>query len=179
MRTAGTFVKLAGALLIGACASVSRPGPDEITPVVWGALLTTTDSMVAAGRHAAADSALLAFERSHPGTRAASEVLFWRALYKMDPRSAAATRNEGRSLMESYASSPDAAWYRGQANVLRHLARELADAGPAADAPIVPGDTSARGIAARDEVIRTQRAEIARLNAELERIKRRLAAPTP
>ncbi len=82
--------------------------------------------------------------------------------------------------MDSYASSPEASWYRAQANVLRHLAGEIAAAEqPVADSIIVANDASPRGIAARDQVIRNQRAEIARLNAELERIKRRLAAPTP
>ena len=133
-----------------------------------------------AGRHSAADSALLAFAQAHPGTRAAEEVVFWRALYKLDPRSSAATRAEGRTLMESYAASTNASWYRGQANVLRYLAREIVEGEQAAgDSTIVAGDTTAAGIAARDRVIRTQRAEIARLNAELERIKRRLASPTP
>lgn len=179
MKRATLFISFA-IFSTGACASISRPDPDVVTPQAWGALLTTTDSLVAAERHAAADSALLAFERAHPGTRAATEVLFWRALYKLDPRSSPSTRAEGRVLMESYAAAPGPLWYRGQANVLRHLAREIAAGSPAGgDASIVPGDSSARGLAARDEVIRTQRAEIARLNAELERIKRRLAAPTP
>lgn len=143
-------------------------------------MLATTDVLANAGRHAAADSALRDFAQRHPGTRAADEVLFWRALYKMDPRSSAATRAEGRALMDEYAASPRTSWYRTQANVLRHLAREISDAeATPGDSTIVAGDTSATGIAARERVIRIQRAEIARLNAELERIKRRLAAPTP
>lgn len=163
-----------------ACSSSPNRPSAELTPDSWGSLLATVDSFATAGRHAAADSALLAFERAHPGTRAAAEVLFWRALYKLDPRSSAATREEGRRLMDAYAASPTASWYRAQANVLRHLARDIAAAAEApADPTIVAGDTSARGIAARDQVIRTQRAEIARLNDELERIKRRLATPTP
>lgn len=180
MRPANTILALSAVLALGACATSPRPAPGTPTPDRWGALLSTTDSLVAAGRHAAADSALRAFEQAHPGTRAAEEVLFWRALYKLDPRSSAATRAEGRAMMESYAASSTATWYRGQANVLRHLAREIAEAQQAsADSTIVPGDTSASGIAARDRVIRNQRVEIARLNAELERIKRRLATPTP
>ena len=143
-------------------------------------MLNLTDSLAAAGRHAAADSVLVAFERAHPGTRAAEETLFWRALYKMDPRSSAATRAEGRAMMDSYAASPATSWYRGQANVLRHIAREIELAhASTGDTTIVIGDTSASGIAARDRVIRNQRAEIARLSAELERIKRRLATPSP
>ncbi|CAN5687515.1 hypothetical protein BH23GEM1_BH23GEM1_08830 [soil metagenome] len=180
MKSAITTVAAAALLVLGACATAPGPAPGTPTPDAWGALLSTTDAMVAAGRHAAADSALRAFETAHPGTRAAEEVLFWRALYKLDPRSSAATRAEGLAMMESYAASSTATWYRGQANVLRHLAREIAEAQQASpDSTIVPGDTSASGIAARDRVIRNQRAEIARLNAELERIKRRLAAPTP
>lgn len=167
-------------LALGACATFSRSAPEAPTPETWGALLNSTDDLANAGRHAAADSTLLDFARRHPGTRAADEVLFWRALYKLDPRSSAATRAEGRALMDSYIASEKTSWYRGQANVLRHLAREIAAAEQApGDTTIVAGDTSAAGVAARDRVIRTQRAEIARLNAELERIKRRLATPTP
>ena len=180
MRSARTIVWLTFALVLGACATLSRSAPGSPSPEEWGALLNTTDLMANAGRHAAADSTLRAFAAAHPGTRAAEETLFWRALYKMDPRSSAATRAEGRALMDEYAASSRTSWYRGQANVLRHLAREISDAEQSvADSTIVPGDTTAGGIAARDRVIRTQRAEIARLNAELERIKRRLAAPTP
>ena len=180
MRPARKIGWLGLTLALGACATLSRPAPESPSPETWGALLNTTDLLANAGRHAAADSALRAFAERHPGTRAAEEVLFWRALYKMDPRSSAATRAEGRALMEEYAASSKTSWYRGQANVLRHLAREIADAEQStADSTIVPGDTTAGGLAARDRVIRSQRAEIARLNAELERIKRRLAAPTP
>lgn len=182
MRTARTILVFAAALLCGACATTSRESaPGAPTPAAWGAVLNTADAFANSGRHAAADSALLAFARAHPGTRAAEEVTFWRALYKLDPRSEASTRAEGRTMMESYAASATTSWYKGQANVLRFLAREIAEAehAAAADPAIVPGDTTAGGLAARDRVIRTQRAEIARLNAELERIKRRLASPTP
>ena len=186
MRAERVIVAITLALALHACASAPNPTPGALRPDEWGALINTTDSLANAGRHAAADSALLAFEQAHAGTRAAWEVKFWRALYKLDPRSAASTRAEGRSMMDSYASSPEASWYRAQANVLRHLAREIAAAEQAGGDPIVvPGDTTAGGFAARDRVIRSQRAEIERLNAELERlnaelerIKRRLAAPT-
>ena len=89
--------------------------------------------------------------------------------------------------MDSYAASSSSGWYRAHANVLTHLARkvDVAEQG-LGETTIVPGDASSAGLAARDRVIRNQRAEIARLNpeiarlsAELERIKRRLATPTP
>ncbi len=181
MRPAQTVIALSVALALGACASTGpKAEPGSPSPEAWGAVLNAADGFANAGRHSAADSALLAFARAHPGTRAAEEIVFWRALYKLDPRSSAATRAEGRTLMESYAASANASWYRGQANVLRFLAREIANGEQtAADTTIVAGDTTAAGIAARDRLIRTQRAEIARLNAELERIKRRLASPTP
>jgi hypothetical protein len=184
MRTARIITASVAVLTLSACATYSRSAPESPNPEAWGALLNTTDYLANAGRHAAVDSALLDFAQRHPGTRAAEEVLFWRALYKLDPRSSAATRAEGRALMDSYLASEETAWYRGQANVLRHLAREIVLAEQAAgqaagDTTIVISDTSPAGIAARDRVIRTQRAEIARLNAELERIKRRLATPSP
>jgi len=184
MRIPKIIPALLAALALSACASSPRTGRDSADAAAWGALLNTVDSLANAGSHAAADSALLDFARRHPGTRAAEEVLFWRALYKLDPRSSAATRAEGRTLIDSYIASEKTIWYRGQANVLRHLAREIVLAEQAArqasgDTTVVISDTSPAGIAARDRVIRTQRAEIARLNAELERIKRRLATPTP
>jgi hypothetical protein len=184
MRPAKIITAALAALTLSACATLPRSAPESPNPEAWGALLTTTDSLANAGRHAAVDSTLVAFAQRHPGTRAAEEVLFWRALYKLDPRSSAATRAEGRALMDSYLASETTAWYRGQANVLRHLAREIVLAEQAAgqaagDTTVVISDTSPAGIAARDRVIRTQRSEIARLNAELERIKRRLATPSP
>jgi len=143
-------------------------------------LLSRTDSLANAGRHDEADSVLVAFATAHPGTRAAAEAPFWRALYKLDPRNSPASRAEGRALMDAYAASSTSAWYRAHANVLKHIAQEISDMERTPDdSTIVAGDTSVRGITARDQVIRNQRAEITRLNAELERIKRRLAAPTP
>ncbi|MGI9140229.1 MAG: hypothetical protein ACR2GJ_03865 [Gemmatimonadaceae bacterium] len=189
---AGFAFVIAGAL--SACSSIPRATPVHPTPADWGALLTRTDSLASAGRHAAADSMLLAFESAHAGSRAAAEVPFWRALYKLDPRNTSSAQAEGRALMDSYAASSSSGWYRAHANVLTHLARkvDVAEQGPG-DTTIVAGDTSSAGLAARDRVIRNQRAEIARLNpeiarlsaeiarlsAELERIKRRLATPTP
>lgn len=175
-----TVIAFVLALTFSACSAVTRPAPSHPTPDVWGALLAKTDSLASAGRHAQADSVLVAFAEAHPGSRAAHEVPFWRALYKLDPRNQSNTRSEGRRLMDSYAAASDAAWYKAHANVLRHIAQQIVDAEVATgDSAIVPGDTSMAGIAARDRVIRNQRAEIARLNAELERIKRRLASPTP
>lgn len=169
---------IAGAL--SACSSIPKATPVYPTPADWGALLTRTDSLASSRQHAAADSILLAFERAHPGSRAAAEVPFWRALYKLDPRSTSADQAVGQALMDSYAASSSSAWYRAHANVLTHLAREVASAEQASsDTTIVEGDTTFVGLAARDRIIRNQRAEIARLSAELERIKRRLASPTP
>lgn len=180
MRLAKILVAYTAVAIFSACASTPASTPEGPSPETWGALLNTTDYLANAGRHAAVDSTLLAFASRHPGTRVANEVLFWRALYKLDPRSTTAERAEGRSLLDAYLASSTTSWYRGQANVLRHLAREIAVAEQGnGDSAIVAGDTSAAGVAARDRVIRTQRAEIARLNAELERIKRRLATPTP
>src|SRR5688572_29264105 len=154
MRPARKIGWLTLARGLSACATLSHSAPESPSPEEWGALLNTTDVLVNAGRHAAADSTLRAFAAAHPGTRAAEETLFWRALYKMDPRSSAATRAEGRALMDEYAASSKTSWYRGQANVLRHLAREISEAEQSApdataDSTLVPGDTTAGGIAAR------------------------------
>lgn len=182
MRNTNTAVGFALALTLGACATLPKAPPSHPTPAQWGSLLNRADSLANAGRHAQADSLLVSFAQLHPASRAAAEVPFWRALYKLDPRNTASTRTEGRALMDAYAASPTTAWYRAHANVLREIARQITEgeaAASASAAPIMSGDTSATGIAARDLMIQTQRAEIARLNAELERIKRRLAAPTP
>lgn len=171
---------VAAGFVLGACTVLPKPVTVAPTRSEWGTLLVTTDSLVNAGRYAEADRVLVAFERANAGTRPASEVPFWRALYKLDPRNSAVARAEGLALMDAYADSPTSWWYREHANVLRHLARAIAEAGtPPPEPVIIQGDTSAGGIAARDQVIRDLRADVERLNAELERIKRRLAAPTP
>lgn len=175
------------ALLLAAagCSQLGRPGPPETTspappPSDLGALLTTTDSLVRRGEFGEADSLLVRFARRREDARPAVEIPFWRALYKLDPRNTTARPGEAAEMLDAYARSSRTRWYKSEANVLRHLARHVETLREAtAPVTVAAGDSTPAGLAARDLEIRNLRAELARVNAELERIKRRLAAPNP
>jgi hypothetical protein len=124
-----------------------------------------------------ADRALSAFERRYPGSPEAAEVAYWRALLKLDPNNAAAVR-ESVTMLESYLATAPSGTHRTEAAVLRRLglALEQRNAALAAVPPVAavrPEDK------ARDEEITRLRDELSKANAELARIRRRLARPRP
>jgi hypothetical protein len=105
---------------------------------------------VDAGNYWAADRLLEEFARTHPDTREAREIAFWKAAYLVDPA------NDRGSLSAGIATSPAGA----------------------TDTVVVVSRSRDEEIAALKEQLAKSKEELAKVSAELERIKKRLANPS-
>ena len=185
-----TRVLLVVALLLGGCRQqqpappalvVQVPAPAPALPLPlpverpWVATLAAVQAAVDSGRFGLADSMLTAFEQSQAGTGDATESAFWRAMLRADPRNPAFTPAAARAALEEYAVGAPPHRKTEAEVLLRHLA--LSDSLRAAQASQRAAvDQRDR---AREEEVQKLRDELARTQAELDRIKRRLGPPKP
>lgn len=176
-----------------ACLPPLRRGPsaEELTLREW--VQAVADARVAAesGRHADTDQILATFAARHPGTPQATETLYWRGLYRLDAANRSHTATDALAMLDAYLAARPADTtaypFRHEAVVLRRVAAVTEQLGKALQAaqavrntpPPPPTDPRPVDITARDQEIVRLRDELAKANAELERIKRRLAAPRP
>lgn len=176
------------AMLLGGCANVLRTTatcPCAAPPASWSTTLRDADRMAEEGRFAAADSLLVAFAADNATSHFSREITFWRALYHLDPRNPGGQREEAGRMLDAYLQSDSVHWYRAEARVLRQLAGLPAPAtvasGPTGTPTVrttVPITRAADAtITEKDVEIQQLRERVARLNEELERIKRRLSTP--
>ena len=146
---------------------------------------------VDAGNYWAADKLLDEFVRTHPDTREAREIAFWKAAYMVDPANDRGSLPGGIAALDGYLAPDSAGWYRNEATVLRRtaaVARGVSGmtAGTAADTSttgttdtvVVASRTRDEEIAALKGQLAKTREELAKVSAELDRIKKRLANPS-
>jgi hypothetical protein len=188
--------KLVGLFLaIAACAEL--PPQNATRTSDWQTTLSYARQDVDAGNYFAADHVLDEYARTHPDTREAREIAFWRAAYLVDPANPRGSLGNGITALDAYLSD-STGWYRHEAIVLRRTAAAaqgathaglLTTAGSPLIVSIAPPDTSKDTVVvvskSRDEEIALLRRqlseskdELAKVSAELERIKKRLANPT-
>ena len=146
---------------------------------------------VDAGNYWAADKLLDEFVRTHPDTREAREIAFWKAAYMIDPANDRGSLAGGIAALDAYLATDSTGWYRNEATVLRRTAAvALGVSGNTAavasgTTPLDPKDTVVVVSRTRDEEIAAlkdqlakSRDELAKVKEELERIKKRLANPS-
>lgn len=178
------------------CAELSRI-ETSVYQHDWNRTRAETRRNVEAGNYYAADRLLAEFARVHPNTREARESAFWRAAYQIDPANRLGSLETGVAALDAYLANEPEGWYRNEAAILRRTAiaaRGLAAGAsrawaPTRDTVVVvtqPRDTPPPQQRSRDEEIAELRSQLARsktelaqANAELERIKKRLANPSP
>lgn len=163
-------------IALSACSSRSRPPAAPAPAAAYATVLKTAEERVREGDHAGADRILADFALKAAGTEEATEVAFWRALYMVDPANKRTSIPEGIRALDIYLATPGSRWYRSQAEVLRRTAQSVQALRSVAQAQprIVGRDTV---FVSREEEIAALRDQLARANAELERIRRRLANP--
>jgi len=179
------------AVAIAACAEL--PAMDPQIRNDWQRSLSYARADVDAGNYFAAQRILDEFGRTHPGTREAREIQFWKAAYMVDPANSAGSLEDGIAALDGYLATDSAGWYRNEAIVLRRTAAiaqgvaNQAKAMATADSAntTVVRDTVVVVSKSRDEQIATlkdqlakSKDELAKVSAELERIKKRLANPS-
>jgi hypothetical protein len=155
----------------------------------WGETLADAEAAAAQRRYADADRMLADFASRFPGTEGAIESAYWRGLIALEPANRDGSPQVAAALFETYGKAPGALPHRLEADILRHIALKLQALSPTtsvgANATSSPTVAVASGttdhssdLKARDTEIQRLKDELAKANDELERIKRRLTAPT-
>jgi hypothetical protein len=189
-------------VLTSGCVSVHRPWFMEPTmDRDWDSTLLLARVRAAEGKFDVADSMLARFAAQYPGTREAVETKYWRALFDLDPSNHTASFPTAMASLDGYLSDKQPREHGPEAATLRRIAGHMEALNKlAATALAEPRDTSAaaRVTAAdpraeakapvagdvslptpADVEIKRLKDELAKANAELERIRRRLAQPPP
>ena len=167
-----------GALVIATdgCAAANRwrqPASER----AWSQTRGLVQRHVTEGRWGAADSTLVDFVRDHAASPEASEARYWRAFYLLDPANPKASPRTAAGLLEQYLAEQASPPHATEAATLRRAALTLDSLGTmVASADSARAGVSAREKAALDEAQKLKD-ELARTQAELERIKKRLASP--
>jgi hypothetical protein len=187
IRSTLSCLTLCGLLLADGCtpflrANASPPAPAEGR---LSATLQQAEREALALRFGVADRLLAEFAEQHPGAPESVEVGFWRALFKLDPANQTGGPRDAIALFDAYLAAPQTVAHRGAATSLRRVALVLdrpptvvaASAAPGPVAPTAKAEPKPDQSNA-DEVQRLKE-ELAKANAELERIKRRVAPPNP
>jgi hypothetical protein len=151
----------------------------------WASCLVRASQEAAEGHHAVADKLLADYTIQFPASPEAAEAMYWRAIFKMDPANESAAPHDAAILLDGYLSSGTTV-HRTEAQTLRRVANALdaRTANVASPSQNVVAQSQAKSEAvkseekARDEEILRLKDELAKANAELERIKKRLA-PKP
>jgi hypothetical protein len=202
-----SFALLLAASLVfaTACGTIMHPsfGAGE-TVDVWPTALATARNRAATGDYDGADSALAQFARQYPGTSSALETAYWRALFKMDPANHSASLPTAMASLDGYLSDTRPRDHVPEAASLRRIAAQLDglnkiaasavaqakdakanaanataaanDAKDAKDAAAKAADATAT--AANADEIKRLKDELAKANAELDRIRKRLSQPS-
>jgi hypothetical protein len=186
--------------LAAGCVSIYRPGFAQSAPRRrWPSTLDSARSQALAGRFGAADTTLASFALKFPGTPEALETAYWRALFDMDPSNAHPAIPDAMASLDAYLTDTRPKEHLAEATTLRRIAaqldvltRQVASAvaqakdatSVAANARAQVSDANARVEAAKaensnDAEIKRLRDSLAKVNSELERIKKRLAQPPP
>ena len=154
-------------------AKISAPTP---APEAYLNALAAADKRVDNGDYSGADRILSDFALKARGTPEGTEVAFWRALYMVDPKNGTASMAEGVRALDIYLNTDGAKAYRSQAIVLKRTAQTvLALRTEKATARVTGRDTVY--VTREDEII-ALKDQLAKANAELDRIKKRLANPS-
>jgi hypothetical protein len=175
-------------LALGACAQLPIANPP--TQSDYERTLYYARQNFDAGNYWAADRVLDEFVRTHPDTREAREIAFWKAAYQVDPANNLGSLSGGIAALDSYLAADSAGWYRNEAIVLRRTAAVAMGAtgtttptaapstADAIDTVVVVRQTRDEDLASLREQLAKSKEELAKLSAELERIKKRLANPS-
>jgi hypothetical protein len=147
------------------------PAPDPFATTVAAA-----QKRADVGDYAGADKILADFALKARGTDDAAEASFWRAMYMVDPSNKSASMSSGIRALDIYLATPGVRRYKPQALVLKRTAQTVQSLRQAQATPKVVGRDTV--FVSREEEIAGLKDQLAKANAELERIKKRLANPS-
>jgi hypothetical protein len=188
-----------------ACSSIMHPsfGSNETTDA-WTMALATAQNRAATGDYNGADSALAQFARQYPGTTPSLETAYWRALFKMDPANHNASLPTAMASLDGYLADTRPRDHIAEAATLRRIAAQLDGLNKIAASAVAQAkdakQTAATATAAANDAkdqreaatkaavdisastanadeLKRLKDELAKANAELDRIRKRLSQP--
>ncbi|HEU4878117.1 MAG TPA: hypothetical protein VFT21_01635 [Gemmatimonadaceae bacterium] len=162
------------ALIAIACSKgPAGSAPAPVTP--FGAAVLAAEKRVEAGDYPGADRILSDFAVKAKGSPDATEIAFWRALYMVDPNNKNTSMADGVKALDIYLNTTSAKNYKSEAMVLKRTAQSVLALRAAQAAPRIAGRDTV--FVTREDEIASLKDQLAKANAELERIKKRLADP--
>ena len=186
-------------MLAAACASLpAKPAADPSQ--AWPRALAAAQSRAGEAKFDAADSILADFATRFPGTSEALETAYWRSIFRLDPANPRGSVQNAMAALDGYLADPRPRQHTTEATTIRRLAGQLdglsrmaANAvAQAKDATNTAKDAKPEAADARDAAakasdtpptadaeIKRLKDELARANAELDRIRKRLSQPPP
>jgi hypothetical protein len=181
-------VTLAAVLLSTACVTVHRPS--YVKPAAereWNSVLALAQQRAAAASFDAADSILADFATRNRGTSQALETTYWRAVLKLDPTNKNASVPMALSSLDAYLADARPREHVAEAAALRHIGAQLdainrlvaSTQAQAAGANTTSPRVETRGgeVTSTEAEVKRLKDELAKANAELDRIRKRLAQP--
>ena len=170
-----TSVALCVAFVVG-CSLQPGAAKPPVPAVGFASAVETASKRVDAGDYAGADRILSEFALASKGTPESHEIAFWRALYMVDPSNKNASVAEGLRAIDIYLANPASKVYRPQAQVVKRSALLMQSLrAQQAMTKVVGRDTV---FVTREDEIAGLKDQLAKANAELDRIKKRLANPS-
>lgn len=161
-------------MILSGCVPFHQANPPTYA-MEWPSMLRHASLAADSGNYANADRVLTDFAAQYPRTREAHEILFWRALYKLDPGNKTASITDGLATLDKYLADTAAIIYRPEASVIKRLAVTTQVLQAKALTPALRDTTIIR--TSNEAEISQLKEQLAKTNAELERIKKRLANP--
>jgi hypothetical protein len=171
-------------IIVAGCVTGRSAAVPEVAQRDWGETLARAEAAAGDRRYADADRLLADFANRFPGTPGAVESAYWRGVIALEPANRDATPQMAAALFDTYARAGGALPHRLEASILRDLALRLQSSSPTTVAVASSNSagsaatSNAADLKARDTEIQRLKDELAKANDELERIKRRLTAPT-
>jgi hypothetical protein len=173
------------AVLFAGCGLLRASVTPTLPPAqaAWATASVKAAAEVQAGRYGVADLVLADFTAQYPRTTEAAAANYWRALYKADPANQTASARDATILLDSTLALPLDSAQRANAQTLRRITaamqRAAALSAGASSSTNADGSNARPEDNSRDDEVQRLRAELAKANAELERIKKRVAQPKP
>jgi hypothetical protein len=169
--------------LVG-CAHL-RPGKHAPPPPTFDDVLVTARALSDSGRFDDASHLLASYARRNPADPLSVESWYWQALNNLDPANSAGSIDTALVQLEEYLGAPTSLRHLDEAAALRSLARDASELGRVktllrqAQAEVRASDQNGDGHDDAAREIQRLRDELSAANAELERIRKRLANPRP
>ncbi len=157
--------------------AVVPPPPPLPAPSVsaqWVGMQSIVLGFVTENRPAAADSSLLQFARTFARTPEGDRARWWRALMRVDARSASGDATLALALLDSLLADSIAIEVRTEAVLMRRSLNAIDSVRKAEVRRRVQATQLATD---RGDELKTTRDSVTKLNLEIQRLKRRLGAP--